>query len=83
VHESSGIAQELVWFRKDQVEVPSETLPFFHKEWGKILEFIFRVNSTKFAISWFTFIQNFDIKKMKRKHSSTTPLRKFLHLGLG
>jgi hypothetical protein len=51
VHESSGIAQELVWFRKDQVEVPSETLPFFHKEWGKILEFIFRVNSTKFAIS--------------------------------
>jgi hypothetical protein len=29
------------------------------------------VNLTKFAILWFTFIQNFDIKKMKRKHSST------------
>jgi hypothetical protein len=28
----------------------------------------------------FTFIQNFDIKKMKR---NTPPPRKFLHLGLG
>jgi hypothetical protein len=43
VHESSGIAQELVCPRKDQVEVPSETLSFFHKEIGKILEFIFQV----------------------------------------
>ncbi len=54
------------------MEVPSETLPFFHKEMGKILGIYFSsVNSTKFAILWFTFIRNFDIKKMKRKHSST------------
>jgi hypothetical protein len=43
VHESSRITQELVWFRKNQVEVPSETLAFFHKEIGKILEIIFQV----------------------------------------
>jgi hypothetical protein len=43
VHESSRITQELVCPRKDQVEVPSETLPFFHKTIGKILEFIIQV----------------------------------------
>jgi hypothetical protein len=43
VHESSRITQELVCPRKDQVEVPSETLPLFHKEIGKMLEFIFQV----------------------------------------
>jgi len=43
VHESSRITQELVCPRKDQMKVPSETLPFFDKEIGKIFEFIFQV----------------------------------------
>jgi len=43
VHEFSRITQEFIWFRKDQVEVPNEILPFSHKEIGKILEFIFQV----------------------------------------
>ncbi len=56
---------------------------FPQRNWENFGIYFSSVNSTKFAIFWFTFIQNFDIKKMKRKHSSTAPLRKFLHLGLG
>jgi hypothetical protein len=45
VHESSSrITQDIYCPRKDKVKVPSETLPFFHKEIGKVLEFIFQVS---------------------------------------
>jgi hypothetical protein len=53
---------------------------FPQRNWESFGIYFSSVNSRKFAILWFTFTQNFDIKKMKR---NTPPLRKFLHLGLG
>ncbi len=53
---------------------------FPQRNWESFGIYFSSVNSRKFAILRFTFIQNFDIKKMKR---NTPPLRKFLHLGLG
>jgi hypothetical protein len=72
VHESSRITQEVVCPRKDQVEVPSETLPFFHKGIGKIFEFIFQVQIPLNLLFFGLHLsKNFDIKKIKIKHSST------------
>jgi hypothetical protein len=44
---------------------------FSARNWENFGIYFSSVNSTYFASFWFTFIQNFDIKKMKRKHSST------------
>ncbi len=44
---------------------------FPQRNWENFGNYFSSVNSTEFAIFWFIFIQNFDIKKMKRKHSST------------